>query len=202
MANVVKNHSLFPTVVNEFKFDGNKELFESLKDLEVVLTINQTVPRQTKNENLNKLKSFKKLTNKILDTTKEVCKLYEYKYDKLDITNMWLNISNKNIFFPPHTHSNNIFSGVWYPFEDVSKTPIMFLDPRAGSNVMIPYTFNRTPLNSNMTQFPPTKGMGLIFPSWLMHYVPPSLSDRVSLSWNILLRGNYGNPNELQNAYI
>ena len=138
MANVVKNHSLFPTVVNEFKFDGNKELFESLKDLEVVLTINQTVPRQTKNENLNKLKSFKKLTNKILDTTKEVCKLYEYKYDKLDITNMWLNISNKNIFFPPHTHSNNIFSGVWYPFEDVSKTPIMFLDPRPGSNVMIP----------------------------------------------------------------
>ena len=73
MANVVKNHSLFPTVVNEFKFDGNKELFESLKDLEVVLTINQTVPRQTKNENLNILISSiffptqinKKLLNKV-----------------------------------------------------------------------------------------------------------------------------------------
>ena len=34
---------------------------------------------------------------------------------------MWLNISKKNVSFPPHTHSNNIFSGVWYPFEDISK---------------------------------------------------------------------------------
>ena len=201
MANVVKNHTLFPTVIHEFEFNGNKELLESLKDLDIE-GVMQTYPKQTKNENLNKLKSFEKLTNKILDTTKEVCKLHEYKYDKLDITNMWLNISKKNVFFPPHTHSNNIFSGVWYPFEDVSKTPIMFLDPRPSANVMIPYTFDRTPLNSNITQFYPTKNMGLIFPSWLMHFVPPALNNRVSISWNILLRGEYGNPTDKQNAYI
>ena len=102
----------------------------------------------------------------------------------------------------PHTHSNNIFSGVWYPFEDISKTPIMFQDPRPACNVMIPYTFNRNPLNSNITQFYPTKDMGLIFPSWLMHYVPSALNNRISMSWNILLRGEYGNPNDLQNASI
>ena len=44
--------------------------------------------------------------------------------------------------------------------------------------------------------------MGLIFPSWLEHYVPPALNTRISLSWNILLRGEYGNPDILQNAYI
>ena len=53
-----------------------------------------------------------------------------------------------------------------------------------------------------MTQFPPTKGMGLIFPSWLMHFVPPALDNRVSVSWNILLRGEYGNPADKQNAHI
>ena len=78
----------------------------------------------------------------------------------------------------------------------------MFQDPRPACKIMIPYTFNRNPLNSNITQFYPTKDMGLIFPSWLMHYVPSSLGNRISMSWNILLRGEYGNPNDLQNAYI
>ena len=44
--------------------------------------------------------------------------------------------------------------------------------------------------------------MGLIFPSWLMHFVPPVVSPRISISWNVLLRGEYGEPNTLQNAHI
>ena len=58
------------------------------------------------------------------------------------------------------------------------------------------------PLNSNITQFYPTKDVGLIFPSWLMHYVPPAINNRISMSWNILLRGEYGEPDTLQNASI
>tara|TARA_Y100000816_G_C25816853_1_gene427469 strand:+ start:34 stop:639 length:606 start_codon:yes stop_codon:yes gene_type:complete len=201
MANVIKNHMVFPTLINEFKFVADENLLKSIQELDIK-GVMHSFPKQTENQNLNKLKIFEKLTNKILNTTKEVCEKYEYKYDKIEITNMWLNVSKKDVFFPPHSHSNNIFSGVWYPFEDTSKTPIMFQDPRPACNIMIPYTFNRNPLNSNITQFYPTKDMGLIFPSWLMHYVPSSLGNRISMSWNILLRGEYGNPNDLQNAYI
>ena len=50
--------------------------------------------------------------------------------------------------------------------------------------------------------FQPNKNLGYIFPSWLMHYVPPTTKNRISLSWNILIRGKYGEPNHLQNAYI
>ena len=201
MANVIKNHMVFPTLINEFKFVADENLLKSIQELDI-RGIMHSFPKQTKNNTLHKEKEFKSITNKILETTKEICEKYEYKYDKIEITNMWLNISQKNVFFPPHSHSNNIFSGVWYPFEDTSKTPIMFQDPRPACNVMIPYTFNRNPLNSNITQFYPTKDMGLIFPSWLMHYVPSALNNRISMSWNILLRGEYGNPNDLQNASI
>ena len=33
-------------------------------------------------------------------------------------------------------------------------------------------------------------------------YVPPATGNRVSMSWNVLIRGDYGEPDTLQNAYI
>ena len=45
-------------------------------------------------------------------------------------------------------------------------------------------------------------GHGVIFPSWLQHWVPPNSAERITISWNIILRGEYGEENTLQNAYI
>ena len=53
-----------------------------------------------------------------------------------------------------------------------------------------------------MVQFDAVTGMGYIFPSWLQHWVPPTEEDRISISWNILVRGYYGEKGTLQNAYI
>jgi hypothetical protein len=36
----------------------------------------------------------------------------------------------------------------------------------------------------------------------LQHWVPSTQHERISISWNILVRGNYGEPNTFQNAYI
>ena len=44
--------------------------------------------------------------------------------------------------------------------------------------------------------------IALFFPSWLMHWVPPTSNERVSIAWNIIVRGEYGEPHTLQNAYI
>ena len=38
----------------------------------------------------------------------------------------------------PHNHSNNIFSGVWYPFENKTQTPIFFKTQDHQSGVMQP----------------------------------------------------------------
>jgi hypothetical protein len=53
-----------------------------------------------------------------------------------------------------------------------------------------------------MLQFDAIVGTGLIFPSWLQHWVPPTQSERLSVSWNVLLRGEYGEDGTFQNAYI
>ena len=53
-----------------------------------------------------------------------------------------------------------------------------------------------------MLQYDAIEGTGLIFPSWLQHWVPTTEDKRISVSWNILLRGNYGEQGTLQNAYI
>ena len=37
-----------------------------------------------------------------------------------------------------------------------------------------------------MIQFDAEQGTGIIFPSWLQHWVPPTQFDRVSVSWNII----------------
>jgi len=53
-----------------------------------------------------------------------------------------------------------------------------------------------------MIQFDAEQGTGIIFPSWLQHWVPPTQADRVSVSWNIIPRGSYGSISEYQYAHI
>ena len=203
MVNVTNTVQLFPTVVQEFEYVAEQKLIDAIQEEEVIYSDKSHYSsRQSVDNNLMNKKEFKNLKNKILQTTKEVCKFYSYKYEKIDITNLWINFTAKGTIHNPHSHSNNLLSGVWYPFKNTSKTPIMFLDPRQVASVLLPERYDKNIYNTSIAAFQPVKSKGYIFPSWLMHYVPPSLSDRVSLSWNILLRGNYGNPNELQNAYI
>ena len=42
----------------------------------------------------------------------------------------------------------------------------------------------------------------MVFPAWLQHWVPETRDERISIAWNILVRGEYGEPNTLQNATI
>ena len=78
----------------------------------------------------------------------------------------------------------------------------MFQDPRPAAGVLLPNVKRHNKYTGSIISKKKKKGMGLFFPSWLSHYVPPSLENRISLSWNIILRGDYGEPNALQNAHI
>ena len=202
MANVIKNHSLFPTIISEFKHTASESLINTIQNEE--MQNESAIPfhsRNSKNNELQKKNEYKEIVDKILDVTKEVCKLYNYEYKSLEITNLWINMSHKGDFHSAHSHSNNVFSGVWYPIKSEKPTPIRFNDPRPANGLLNPKgQINH--VTSNVRGIPNLKDMGLIFPSWLEHYVPPALTNRISLSWNILLRGEYGNPNTLQNAYI
>jgi len=152
-------------------------------------------------DNLHKLPNFIKLKETISDVAEQICNMMEYQYDELEITGMWSNTLQKGDAHAPHTHSNNFLSGVYYLKSDEKSSPIQFFDPRAQATVLRPRNKPNWD-NGSMVGFNAIQGVGFIFPSWLMHWVPPTQGERISISWNIIVRGPYGEPNTLQNAYI
>ena len=193
MVDVIQ-HKIFPTIVSEFRHDMDSEEHGIvLKELRLSKT-NGIL--QTKDDLHQKLPLLK---TKIFETTEKICRESKFLYDTLEITGMWANMLKKGDSHPPHTHSNNVFSGVYYL---ESGAPIQFFDPRPQASVLHPNLEYTTFDNSSMMQFNSQKGIGLIFPSWLQHWVPTTTKDRISISWNIILRGDYGQPNTLQNSHI
>lgn len=196
MVDVIQ-HKIFPTVVSEFKHDmSSEEHGIVLKELRSSKT-NGIL--QTKDDLHKKLPSFK---TKVFETTEKICRESKYLYDTLEITGMWANMLKKGDSHPPHTHSNNVFSGVWYPCDNTDTSNIQFVDPRPQANQLTPKRKKMDTNNSGIIWFASDKDTMFMFPSWLMHWVPPTPVARVSISWNVILRGEYGEENTLQNANI
>jgi uncharacterized protein (TIGR02466 family) len=194
MADVVW-HACFPTLIHEFRLDlSNDKMLNYVYEMDIRSVI--TGPKQ---DELHKSLIFKPLVDEITLIHNNILQKLEYEYEQLEITNMWANHLYIGDSHPPHTHSNNLFSGVYYL---LAGSPIQFFDPRTQVSISTPRRKNNNPNNSNMMQFNSVQGFGYIFPAWLQHWVPPTQHERISVSWNILVRGNYGDPNTLQNAYI
>ena len=194
----VKQHKVFPTIINEIQFDMDEQehnlVIDELNDMEKFQEDNLIV--QT-TDDLSK--HIPKFTKSIYKITEKICEKYEYLYDRLEFTGMWANKLKTGDVHPPHTHSNNVFSGVYY-LEGGSQ--IQFFDPRPQASVLHPNLKYTNFDNSGIIGFDAEKGTGLIFPSWLQHWVTKTNKTRISISWNILLRGDYGQPGTLQNSHI
>ena len=188
----VKTYKCFPTSIHEVKLNIETH------DRTNMLTY---IKRDEEDDNLHTMSYFKSLTNKILECSEKILKDGDYEFEKIEITNMWGNLLNKGNSHAPHTHSNNILSGVYY-LESDETAGIQFFDPRPQAHSLFPNIEESVFENSGMLQFNSTKGHGIIFPAWLQHWVPKTNNDRISISWNILLRGDYGQPGTLQNSHI
>ena len=205
----VERHEFFPTCLYRFKhdFEDNElnSLIKHIEDNSLSEQNGQIIKRtgsQTQNE-LHKVDTFTNLTKTIIDVTKSI--LDEQGYiGEVEITNMWGNIlrPQSQRTHAPHTHSNNFLSGVFYLKTSNDTSPIQFFDPRPQSDVLKPRKKKYNRLNSNIAQFESETGWGVVFPSWLQHWVPETKDERISIAWNIIVRGEYGEPNALQNAHI
>ena len=195
-----EEYAAFPTMVYKFKLE-----LPTIDHLQM----SKWIKRQKEAEDqvvqtegdLYKLSYFRPLVETANQVGAEILQKLGYKYDKLEMTGMWGNYLRPGQTHPPHTHSNNILSGVYYIETKKGSSPIQFFDPRPVAHHMKPV--NRPNWqNGSMLQFDSEEGTGLIFPSWLQHWVPPTQTDRVSVSWNILARGTYGSVDEYQYANI
>ena len=120
---------------------------------------------------------------------------------QVDITAMWANKQKPNQQFHQHRHHNNILSGVFYANEGDSFPPITFYNP-VDSQLCPTHTGKYNQFNSTTHSQRAVKDTLLIFPAYLDHSVSINESDkeRISVSFNVILRGQYGNPKTLQSV--
>ncbi len=194
----VKMHECFPTMISEFSFHPDE-----MAHIQMIKYIKESKKnyKYHTDDKLHNMSYYENLRDVVLDANRDYLKKLEYRYDHLEITGMWANYLNEGDTHPPHTHSNNFLSGVYYLKSGKNTSPIQFFDPRVQANVLQPRNKPNI-INSSMIQFDSVQGTGYIFPSWLYHWVPPTNEKRISISWNIILRGEYGEPGTLQNANI
>ena len=186
----VKSFDCFPTTIHSFSLKIDHEpMIANLRFSE-------------EEDQLFLLPNFKPLVDGVIESTTQILKKLKYEYDKIEITNMWANKMQNGDVHPPHTHSNNFLSGVFYLKTSDDTSPIQFFDPRPQSDVLKPRKKEYNRLNSNIAQFQSETGWGVVFPSWLVHWVPETKDERISIAWNVIVRGEYGEPNTLQNAHI
>ena len=152
--------------------------------------------------NLDKNIVFKELTKDICISAFDILDKLDYKADEIEITDMWANVLKKNETHQPHTHSNNFLSGVFYIDADDTMPGITFQDPRPGANVILPRKKFDHMNNANLLNYKAKTNRIIIFPSWLAHWVPTNLStnNRISISWNIQIRGQLGEHHEFQSG--
>lgn len=196
----VKTYKCFPTLIHEFSLDI--PIDEKIQMISYIQTSSGADLLNQTNDDVHGMSYFKYLKDKIVALNKKILDDFDYEYEDLIITNMWGNLISSGGNHPPHTHSNNFLSGVFYLKTNTASAPIQFFDPRPQANVIIPRRKKTNWNNSTMIQFDPVENTGFIFPSWLQHWVKISNGERISISWNILVKGHYGEPKTLQNAYI
>ena len=189
----VERHEFFPTCLYRFKHDfKDNELNNVVKHIEdnsLSEHNGQVVKRtgsQTQDE-LHKIDTFSNLTKTIIDVSKSILDEQGYM-GEIEITNMWGNIlrPQSQRAHAPHSHSNNFLSGVFYIKTSDDTSPIQFFDPRPQSSVLKPRKKEYNRLNSDMAQFNSETGWGVVFPSWLQHWVPETKDERISIAWNII----------------
>lgn len=204
---------IFPTPIYRGKLD--RKLSE--KEL---LFINQTKFNAHKNKfDVNKEKGNKSsndnyiLNNKIFKNLKKEINLFIKDYfnkiiDPIDnisfyITQSWLNYTEKNEFHQQHEHPNSLVSGVFYIncMEQFDK--ILFYKEKTYEQIKItPKNWNL--FNSSMWWIPVKTGDIILFPSSLSHMVETKQGDntRISLAFNIFIKGKIGNKIELTELHL
>ena len=198
----VTSHHLFPTVIHEFNLD-----IDTLDKKHMVEYIRKGEKKpngmiQTEDD-LHVMSYFKKFKDEIIELNKKILDKLGYEYEDIIITGMWGNVLHPGQVHSPHTHSNNFLSGVFYLQSDDHSAGLEFFDPRAQTGVLCPRIKNGNVMNANAVGFDPRENMGLIFPSWLQHWVKTNDGkERMSVSWNTLTKGHYGGALGKANAYI
>jgi len=173
---------------------------------EELRTIHKFKKKKTSNE--GNTVSYEKyvLKNKALkNLKKDLHKIIIDYFDKIVctddstipyITQSWINCTTVNQFHHRHAHSNSYISGVFYIDAKKEVDKITFY--KSGHKELLLYIARVNTFNAVSWWFPVETGDVVLFPSTLIHGVDKKkgTNTRVSLSFNVFLKGHMGNINE------
>ena len=130
-----------------------------------------------------------------------VCEALQYdsRY-KVDITAMWGNIQKPGETLRTHQHHNNILAGVFYLNENDDFPPLRFYKDQLSSFDPIVSKYNI--YNQGSYLIKQERNKVVLFPAMLSHGVDvnQSTEDRLSISFNVMLRGRYSRPEMKQSV--
>jgi uncharacterized protein (TIGR02466 family) len=203
----VRKDYIFPTSItcidNILELDVIDNINSHIKESSVLNEEKRITNWQSgKNPNLHTHIKYKKLTDMVLHFSKVYLDDMSFEYEQHYVSGMWSNILKPGETHSPHTHANNIVSGVYYTRAEDNSPAITFLDPRPQAKVLQPEAKEHNKLNSSMWYYPAKTNRLLLFPSWLQHYVPVNKSnkDRYSIAFNVMIKGQVGRPEHFQSA--
>ena len=196
----MKHDKLFSTHI--FLIDNvipEKDILDIRKH--IISTYNSDTKNWQSIADLHKMIIYDTLTDKILEYSKNVFDKLELKYDSFKITDMWSNVLKPGETHRPHTHSNNMLSGVYY-VDAVKTSGIIFTDPRPQAGVIQPDVNKQILDNASIVKYDSATNRMILFPSWLQHYVPVNETNknRISIAFNIMFKGLVGSSTEYQSA--
>ena len=132
-----------------------------------------------------------------------VCEGLQYTSDyTVEITAMWGNIQKPGEQLRTHQHHNNILAGVFYLNENDDFPLLRFERPHFGSFDPLVDEFNA--YNQGSYLIKPERNKVVLFPAMLSHGVDVNQSneDRLSISFNVMLRGRYSRPEQKQSVIL
>jgi uncharacterized protein (TIGR02466 family) len=194
---------LFPTTIEIYDNVLEVEYIDSMKN--DIIKSSKEVGRKENwqsnhNPSLHEHPKYKALGDRVIELSKLYLDDLKFEYEEHYITGMWSNILKPGETHSPHTHSNNLVSGVFYLQSNDNSPAITFIDPRPQTSVLQPQSTEHTKDNSTMYFYPAKVNRMVLFPSWLQHYVPKNNSndDRISIAFNVMLKGQVGRPDNFQ----
>jgi len=202
----VSKTELFPTNVYVFDNVLEEEYIDSMKEDIIKRTDSNFQENGGQDDSSGDLQlrpKYKALADAVKDGTKYVLNNLMYEYDDFAITGMWSTVLTQNSIHRPHTHSNNMLSGVYYVQSDKdANAKIHFYDPRPQADIISPHVKKLTRENGHVWFWPSIVNRMIIFPSWLQHYVEPNPSEtpRISIAFNMQLKGRVGQMSDYQSA--
>jgi len=199
-------HTLFPTTV--YRNNINRKFTK--QELNFLQLSKKNIRKNIGNSSTNQSyilenNQFKNLKKDILFYINDYCENFlkiNSKKIKPYITQSWLNFTNVNEFHHLHHHHNSFISGVFYVKSKKDVDKIHFAEDN--KYLLRPEYTEFNIYNSEDWWLPTETGDVLLFSSKLKHYVrhKEDTNERISLAFNVFLKGEIGTKNDFTELVI